>query len=506
MSDEGLVEVNALSPGFGSCANSYLDLQNVEEWRPHVDNAGLDRTRDPGAGALSSYHNRRSTAKGGIQPGQELFVSYGREWFEHRARLGPIPLTGDHRRGQLLVEKYQRMHQRFSNEMVKELWERFVWQSPYVNESRMLNALPASWEDMDYAMNKSVLEMRKKKHRVAPEWLQENGRCMDNMRVSKSTIPQAGRGAFATRFLSKGSVVAPVPLLHLPHDDRMKMYKLEKSKGRTVVKDRENSTGTQLLTNYCYGHPKSSLLLLPYGVMTAAINHNQTQANLRMQWGDPKKTGHHPEWFDLPIMSLIKQPTAGLAMELVATRDIEPDEELFLDYGDEWEAAWQEHVQQWKPPDAEHAATVDALNANKEKHVRTVYELLHDPYPEGVRLKCELCFQWKSKWRKDLGNHAALVKYVQDEDQQQQDCDLLRRDDVNGTMFYTAVLIEKHANGTDKPGNKLERVPIEAFTFVHKPYASDMHLPNAFRHPIMIPDEIFPEKWKNDAVKKEQRD
>jgi hypothetical protein len=72
-------------------------------------------------------------------------------------------------------------------------------------------------------------------------------------------------------------------------------------------------------------------------------------------------------------------------------------------------------------------------------------------------------------------------------------------------MLYTAVLIDKHANGTDKPGNKLEKVPIEAFTFVHTPYASDMHLPNVFRHAIMIPDEIFPEKWKNDAVKKEQR-
>jgi hypothetical protein len=27
-----------------------------------------------------------------------------------------------------------------------------------------------------------------------------------------------------------------------------------------------------------------------------------------------------------------------------------------------------------------------------------------------------------------------------------------------------------------------------------------MHLPNAFRHSLMIPDEIFPDTWKNTIV------
>ena len=33
-SDEGLDEVNAASPGFGACANSYLDLHNVDVVAP----------------------------------------------------------------------------------------------------------------------------------------------------------------------------------------------------------------------------------------------------------------------------------------------------------------------------------------------------------------------------------------------------------------------------------------------------------------------------------------
>lgn len=513
MHDEGLNEVNGASPGFGSCANSYLDLQNVDEWRPYVDNAGLDRHKDPGAGASSAYHNRRSTATQTILPGQELFVSYGRDWFEHRARLGPIPLSGDHQRGQVLFEKFLRMQRRLVNatEPLWDMWERFIWQSPYKNESRILNALPASWDDMDYALNNGgILNMRKRKHQVTPQWLEENGRCMDNMKVAKSTLPQAGRGAFATRFLKKGTVVAPVPLIHLPHAERMEMHETKETIVNNVtkigLKDRDTVTGFQLLKNYCYGNSKSTVLLCPYGVMTAAVNHNQTQANLKMQWGDPKRTGHSPEWFDLPIMSLIKEKRTGLVMELVATRDIQPGEELFLNYGNDWEQAWNKHVKNWNPPAKEPFAderTVDKLNADLEKNVKTVYELKNDPYPPGVKLRCELCFQRKAKWKKYMGNHTALMEFVAYQDEHQQDCDLLRRDTVNGTVLYTAVLIDDDDNGEESDRTEMVQVPIEAFVFVYKPYASDMHLPNAFRHSIGIPDDIFPEKWMN-LVNKEE--
>jgi len=506
--DEGYLDVNSASPGFGSCANSYLDLKNVEEWRPSRDTAGLDRARDAGAGAFSAYYNRRSTAKGNIKPGQELFVSYGQRWFEHRSHLGPIPLAGDHRRGQVLLEKFRRMMKRINvTHVLKDMWRHFIWESPFLNESRLLNTLPASWEDLEYAMNNRLLDMRKEKHRVTQEWLQEHGICMDNMRVAPSTIPQAGRGAFATRFLPKGTTVAPVPLLHVPHKDRFNMYnitpRVEANGKRTfVILNRRNATQLQLMTNYCYGHAKSTLLLCPYGVMTAAINHNQTRANLKMKWG---KTGHHPEWLNMTIISLIQQKHAGLVIELVATRDIEPGEELFLDYGDEWENAWNEHVKKWQPPNGSYATgpTAEALNDDFDTDLRTVFEQMEDPYPEGVKIKCEPCFRFKGKWKKHLGNHTALIEYLAREDATQQDCDILQREqDENGTVLYTAVLIAKN-KGKKIADSKLEKVPREAFVFAFKPYASDMHLPNAFRHAIMIPDEIFPEKWKNEGGGKE---
>jgi len=34
----------------------------------------------------------------------------------------------------------------------------------------------------------------------------------------------------------------------------------------------------------------------------------------------------------------------GLSFEYVALRDIEEGEEIFMDYGEEWEDAWEQHV------------------------------------------------------------------------------------------------------------------------------------------------------------------
>jgi hypothetical protein len=75
MENEGVYEINVASPGFGSAANSFRDLHNVEEWCVDHSLAGLHRSKDPGAGGYSPYHNRISTAKLDIPAGQELFVN-----------------------------------------------------------------------------------------------------------------------------------------------------------------------------------------------------------------------------------------------------------------------------------------------------------------------------------------------------------------------------------------------------------------------------------------------
>jgi hypothetical protein len=72
--NDGFNGVSFASPGFGAAANSFLDLHNVDELHVEHTLVGMHRSKDPGAGAFSPYHNRRSIAKVPIPVGQELFV------------------------------------------------------------------------------------------------------------------------------------------------------------------------------------------------------------------------------------------------------------------------------------------------------------------------------------------------------------------------------------------------------------------------------------------------
>jgi hypothetical protein len=511
--NEGLIEVNSASPGFGAAANSFLDLVNVDEWTPQVG-TGLDRRVDPGAGAFSAYHDRKSTAKVDIKAGQELFVSYGDDWFTGREeQLGAVPITGHHLKGQVLITKFKLMKDKAENHNVShildEMWETFLMKSPFMDVSRTLNALPSSWEDMNVSQSDGLLAMRKQKHEVTLAWLQEHGTCMDNLRIAPSTIRQAGRGAFATRFLAKDSVVAPMPVIHVPNRRRFIMYSIETSdEGRHYIKDKDNPVSVQLLTNYCMGHINSTMLLCPYGLLTSAVNHNQTLANVRLDWGDPKKTRHHPEWLNMTVENLAKRYSAGLVMTLVATRDIQPGEEIFLDYGDLWEENWNQHVKMWKPAGSYEAApnadepNSERFNTDKESIIRTVFEQIEEPYPDSVELKCESAFKYTTKWRKHKKEKdGTFSDFVRKVDEGRAACDVLRwKKGEDGTVSYTAVLLNEDE---EEEAGMLKDVPRDAFLFVDKPYKSDMHLVNAFRHEIMIPDEMFPEKWKNAANKED---
>ena len=98
----------------------------------------------------------------------------------------------------------------------------------------------------------------------------------------------------------------------------------------------------QLMLNYCFGHRHSSLLLCPYGVLASFINHSQKRNNTKVQWS--QKAMAHPEWLEQPLDDWVDNFHNGLAFELIATRDIRKGEEVLLDYGNEWEAAWRQHV------------------------------------------------------------------------------------------------------------------------------------------------------------------
>lgn len=74
-------------------------------------------------------------------------------------------------------------------------------------------------------------------------------------------------------------------------------------------------------------------------------------------------------------------------------------------------------------------------------------------------------------------------------------CDVSSRDQEDGVFYYEVEF--PHEIDADGEPKRLTDVPRQALKFVDKPYTTDLHLGNAFRHEIMIPDEIFPDKWRN---------
>jgi hypothetical protein len=115
-----------------------------------------------------------------------------------------------------------------------------------------------------------------------PEWLHENGFCIDNIDILPATDPQMGRGAFSTRYLSQGTMVAPAPLQVYP---RRKDFTY---KGREA-----------LIVNYCFQAKGSDLLFFPYGPAVNLINHSRKKANVFLRWSQQRIA--HPQWLDLPL-------------------------------------------------------------------------------------------------------------------------------------------------------------------------------------------------------------
>ncbi|KAI2513179.1 hypothetical protein MHU86_1217 [Fragilaria crotonensis] len=506
MEREGVSEsISVVSPGFGSAVNCFLGLVNVKETIPSNTNTGLHRSQDPGVGAFSTYWNRETLAMIPIKAGNELFADYGNGWFTSREEtIGPVPLKGDLVRANELIEKYLNLEQSLKSvvkgEILEELWETFAWKTPFEDTSRVLFAMPKNWDDLRVAGNITLTELKRRHHSTSLDWLKQHGECGDLITVKESTIRQAGRGAFARKRFTVGEIVAPYPLIHLPYRQVLDMFELTRSDDPKKHKaDRDRKTQTQLLENYCMGHNESTLLLCPYGTLSSHINHNQTLANVKMVWADPAKSNHHADWLNKTLRELYDTPYAGLAMSLVATREIEANEEIFLDYGDEWEEAWQTHVKSYVPVSgASTYKSAEQLN-DEMTVIRTEFELIFHPYPSNVQVYFSLAFSvprivWLKYWEQ-----GTLDEFMIKEDEYYGRVEVLRREvDRYGDTWYTVLPLD---DGSKKKlplkPKIIERVPREAFRFFDNSYTSDMLQRNAFRHDARIPDHLFPDLWRN---------
>lgn len=293
--------------------------------------------------------------------------------------------------------------------------------------------------------------------------------------------------------------------------------------------------GHQIILNYCFSHPETTLLLCPTGAGINYINHapltstTMPTANVRVQWAADGQFRQDASWLSKAPTEMEHDPNMHLALDYIALRDIEKGEELFMDYGEAWEAAWARHVSHWAPHDTNYMSAADFNRQHSQNILRTVQEQRSNPSPSNLYTRCHrsLLSTTNKKARiqmmrtinfHDWGNYQGQVGYQ---------CRIADRHEVaqegqdrGGTIMstYTVMLvmteeaddgvymdldldgtmIDQSENLTPPTHNmKVENVPREAIRFFDKPYSTDMHLQGAFRHALGLPNNIVPDAWRN---------
>jgi len=292
--------------------------------------------------------------------------------------------------------------------------------------------------------------------------------------------------------------------------------------------------GTQLLLNYCFSHPESSLLLFPYAPVVQYVNHNLAGSNADLRWSD--LPNHHSEWLKRTPDDLDSEDHAGLIMEMVATRDIEVGEEVFLNYGPEWQAAWDKHVEQWKPflPGKERRpASAAELNARIE-WLKTESEREDDPdsIPDDVFL---VCFVAGLTTAQELKREGELITYKWMDasnlfatDAFAYPCDVLERMNQDSETTTTTLDVDHAFDRKDSllPVKTIryqvrieleddehaivEGVPRRAIQHFDRAYKSESFARDAFRHEMRLPDAMVSDAWRDlerlDKIKKRQKE
>lgn len=499
--DELMETVELASFGLGAMPNCKFGFVNVHSELTLADNGSLDRN-SPGNGAFTSYHERVGLAWDDVPAGSELFEDYGSDYFDNRPSLEHIPHEPDYTKANALLTIFGALREELGQRNnISEAVLSSVLQGVYDiariawAPSRVLNALPNAdnhRDDMnqffDTIIEKGAKHYEKERTIRDPSWLKENGVCMDGIRSRPSSIPHAGRGAFSTRSFRKGDTIVPVPMIHIPQKEVLTMYASRKTSiAHLQERDVDNPIGQQLILNYCFGHNESTMLLSPYGSITSLINHGfGLAANARLEWAHDWMT--HPEWLEEPPEELLKHNSAGLGWNLVALRDIQPDEEVLISYGKVWEEAWEKHTTEWLAREEIPTGTswpympANDLNDNIEQ------VLLN-----AVNNETDYSY---------MGHGVSLYCYSLTDDAAFRECrpTASYKEETTGDFLFVAEVVEWVENDDDWElvvHEVIYAVDASRFFFEDIPHNMAHTMPWSFRHAMVIPDDLLPEVWKN---------
>ena len=529
----GIGVVGGYNPKLVNSNWNHSNAYHREAWNE------LPQVAHPGRGAYSQFYETGLSATTDIAAGTEIFPSYGENWDgdgdddDTDETISQDDYTKIHQTAEKMMIFFE-THADLEEENKMDIYNFLVTDVMAAaagpkKGSKITNLFPPTPETLAELLKKGGALFGAEKVVRTTEWLQQFGRCMDNIRPGPSTIPHAGRGAFAHRDIPQGGLVAPVPLIQIPQEQVLDMHKIvttqsdDDGEPMFVRADDETVIGQQLLLNYCYGHPESTLMFVPGGAVAAFINHSQEKTNAKMVWS--KHPNHHKHWFQLEPDRLVEEGNQylGLLMEIVATKPILEGDEIFIDYGDEWQEAWDKHEWDWhkniKKGIISKEWPLRALDLNQQ-HKNTSFATLDEQqqttrqsYPDNVMQKCFLMVK-KPQDEPAVNKQGQKVRvWAEAENDNQRvmdsenlfDCTILERQEIEngGSSSWNYTALWKG----DAGGTLVKHVPHRAIVFADKPGTGDQHTLNAFRHYIQIPDDVFPQgPWRNSGDDDEEED
>ncbi|GKY99566.1 hypothetical protein MPSEU_000910800 [Mayamaea pseudoterrestris] len=361
--------------------------------------------------------------------------------------------------------------------------------------------------------------------------LQESAICLSNaLKIQPSSILKAGSGSFATRHFQAGQVIESSPVLHFDQSQiervEQQYYGMETADSvaafstRTAHSVRYQNTrgvGYQLLLNYCFASNASNVLLLPLQPAVSMLNHASTPqytSNARLEWST---TMQAPHLHSIRPMELFAKPLAldeMLVVNVIATRDILPNEEVLLDYGDDWAKAFDKHAEQYEEKlrqlqlnDQVDPLAFAAEHALDGTLIRTLDEQASNPYPQNLQTACYFGHS-SSDEVEEITDSNGNVVWTSENYGCLRPCDVLERTQKsNGDGSAYKVMVRELDNmgtpSTCKLSDDNQRVdsvgvvhvPATAIRVMHKAYYDDAYSPNAFRHAVGVPNGLYPEAW-----------
>jgi hypothetical protein len=268
--------------------------------------------------------------------------------------------------------------------------------------------------------------------------------------------------------------------------------------------DKGNATH-QLLWNYCYGHRKAEILLCPT-TQAAMINHDSGKTNVEIRWAT--KDGKDYTVGSLDDLAVnqteMESYNTRLMFEYVATRDIQAGEELYLDYGSEWEEALKEHVEHGSSQRDSRYVPAKVMNEESRPIVKSV-----DSSMPNHSLECNIYPNVfappdSSGWEEFTSNQAVdknnwppnfKAWYKYNDFAAWYPCRVIEANSQRGV--YDIEMMIKPISAL-RVGRRYRNVPRNRIRFADGLYQSDQHLAWSFRHYIPIPDSIFPLRWRED--------